>query len=140
VCGRVGTSLESDLEEQPAAAASESVQTSLAATREMPELVTMPTPLLHVAFVFAVLGSKLLIGLWIIYNILPADRRCSDCGAETLLVHQGLSRRQAGLLFLGKVQLRWCPECSATGFTRPIPRIARLLQEAREPDHADRTR
>ncbi|MBA2563937.1 MAG: hypothetical protein H0V09_00765 [Gemmatimonadetes bacterium] len=88
----------------------------------------MVTLLLHVCFVFVVLGSKLLIALWVIYYLFPRSRECPRCDADTLSLRMGWVRRLAGgFLFLGRVGYRWCAECGWTGFVRhssPLERPA----------------
>ena len=77
--------------------------------------------LLHLAFVFAVLGTKIVLALWAIYYLLPAGGACPECDGETLPLQMGLPRRVAGaLLFLGQVRRRWCPVCAWDGFVRPL--------------------
>ncbi|MFN2433616.1 MAG: hypothetical protein ABR599_12525 [Gemmatimonadota bacterium] len=96
--------------------------------------------LLHVGFVFAVLGTKLLLALWAIYYLLPGGGSCPECNAETLPLQMGWPRRVAGaLLFLGRVRRRWCPACAWDGFVRPSPPSLRLRREIPSPDSADRT-
>ncbi len=101
----------------------------------------MSTLLLHATFVVAVLGSKLILALWVIYYLFPADRTCPDCDAETLPLCMARSQRLWGaLLFLGKVRRRWCPDCtwegsvrSTAGRTRRLPVSAPLPDSARRP-------
>jgi RNA polymerase subunit RPABC4/transcription elongation factor Spt4 len=96
----------------------------------------------HAVFVFAVLGSKLIIALWAIYYLFPADRSCPVCNEETLAIQTRASRisgwRTCGsLLFLGKVRTRWCPACSWEGFTRPLSPPAPVLERSLVEDPAD---
>lgn len=96
--------------------------------------------LLHATFVFAVLGTKLVLALWAIYYLFPDTRACPACDAETLAVAMPPAQRLLGLLlFLGQVRRRWCPECGWDGFVRaPAARLpAPTPLPARDP--ADRT-
>jgi hypothetical protein len=66
-------------------------------------------------FFFIVFGAKLLLAIVMIYCLLPGDRQCSRCEEETLL----MKRRGLGsLVFLGRVQYRWCPRCGWQGLAR----------------------
>jgi hypothetical protein len=98
------------------------------------------TPLLlHIVFVVAVFGTKVILALWVIYYLFPAGRACPECDAETYPVQRSVSRRLWGaLLFLGKVRLRWCPECSWEGWARRGSEPASLPHSAPLNDPADR--
>jgi hypothetical protein len=83
----------------------------------------------HTVFVLAVFGTKVIIALWAIYYLFPSGRSCPECDAETFPVQTSRSRRVWGvLLFLGRVRLRWCPECSWEGWTRYAPHPVPLVQ------------
>jgi hypothetical protein len=81
----------------------------------------------HLVFVAAVLGTKVVLALWIIYYLFPSDSSCPDCDGETLPIQMRAARDGAwrlvgAALFLGKVRLRWCPSCEWEGFARPVRR------------------
>ena len=61
------------------------------------------------AFAFAALGSKLMLGLWCVWLVLPEGTECSRCDAFTTQLEppQGL-RRVYGWC---RIQQRWCPSC-----------------------------
>lgn len=70
-------------------------------------------------FVFAVIGTKLLVALWAIYYLFPGGRSCPACDAETIPIQMSFAHRLFGaLFFLGKVRRRWCLECAWDGFAR----------------------
>jgi hypothetical protein len=95
------------------------------------------TALLHVAFVFAVLGSKLLIAVWAIYHLFPNGSGCPECSGDTLAMRMGPARRAGSLLlFLGRVGVRWCPECGWEGYARPLRAVRRPIRFP-APDPAD---
>lgn len=88
-------------------------------------------------FVFAVLGSKLLLAVWAIYHLFPNGPGCPECSGETLPMRMGPSRRAGSLLlFLGRVGVRWCPECGWEGYARPVGPARRAIA-LRAPDPAD---
>jgi phage FluMu protein Com len=68
----------------------------------------------YLLFFFVAVGAKLILALVMIYFLLPADRRCSNCDGETLL----LQAAWLGFLSLGRVQRRWCPRCQTVSFAR----------------------
>jgi len=79
----------------------------------------MASLLLHVVFVFAVLGTKLMLALWVIYHLFPGGKSCPECDRETIPLQMNFAERAFGaLLFLGKVRRRWCPECAWDGLAR----------------------
>ncbi len=101
----------------------------------------MTALLVHTLFVLAVFGTKIIIALWAIYYLFPAGRSCPECDAETLPLQRSRSRRLWGaLLFLGKVRLRWCPECSWEGWSRHAPQPVPLVQPSPLEDPADHPR
>lgn len=69
-------------------------------------------------FFFVALGAKLVLALVTIYLLLPADRRCSQCDGETLLIRPGRIGRLSALAGLGLLQWRWCPRCEWEGMSR----------------------
>ena len=97
----------------------------------------MGTAFLHLGFVFAVLGSKLLIAVYVIYHLFPNGSSCPECSGETLPIQMGLPRRAGSLLlFLGRVSVRWCPECRWEGYARPQRGVRRPIYYP-APDPAD---
>jgi hypothetical protein len=102
-------------------------------------LSAMTALLLHTLFVFAVLGTKVILALWVIYYLFPSGKACPECDAETYSIERSASRRFWGaVLFLGRVRLRWCPECSWEGWARRGPSQASRLHPARLEAPADR--
>jgi hypothetical protein len=95
----------------------------------------------HLVFVFAVLGSKVMVALWAIYYLFPADRSCPVCNEDTLAIEMRASRipgwRSVGrFLFLRKVHTRWCPACSWEGFSRPLPPPSPVVERSLVEDPA----
>ena len=62
------------------------------------------------AFAFAALGSKVLLGLWCVWAVLPpSEQECSRCDRFTTQIEP---RRGLGTLFRWcRIQQRWCPSC-----------------------------
>lgn len=60
-------------------------------------------------FFFVLLGSKILLGIVVVYLLLPHDPRCVICDAEMLPIRP--PRAAAGVLGLIRLQRRWCMEC-----------------------------
>ena len=61
------------------------------------------------AFSFATLVSKLLLGLWCVWVVLPADQECSRCDGVTTQIEP---RRGLRTLYRWcRIQDRWCPSC-----------------------------
>jgi hypothetical protein len=99
----------------------------------------MTALLLHTIFVLAVLGTKVILALWVIYYLFPSSGTCPECDGETYPIQRSTSRRVWGVvLFLGKVRLRWCPECSWEGWARHSSAPASLPRATRLADPADR--
>ena len=97
----------------------------------------MSTALLHVAFVIALQGYKQHIAGRAIYHLFPNGSGCPECSGETLPLRMGLSRRAGSLLlFLGRVGVRWCPECGWEGYARPLRAVRRPISFP-APDPAD---
>ncbi|HYJ78900.1 MAG TPA: hypothetical protein VEW03_04840 [Longimicrobiaceae bacterium] len=69
-------------------------------------------------FFFIAFGAKVVLACAMIYLILPADRVCSGCDAETLPLRMGALGRTFSGLMLGRVQRRFCPRCGWEGFVR----------------------
>ena len=74
----------------------------------------------YLLFFFLTVGAKLLLALVMIYFLLPADRLCSRCDGETLLLGGSRAARFRTRLFLGRVQWRWCAQCGWEGMARRI--------------------
>jgi hypothetical protein len=66
-------------------------------------------------FFFVVFVAKLILATVMIYCLLPNDRLCTRCEEETLLMRK---RGLGSLVFLGRVQHRWCPRCGWEGLAR----------------------
>ncbi len=99
----------------------------------------MAALLLHAGFVFAVLGSKLVLALVAIYHLFPGDATCPECNARTrpLLMDRG-QRTLAALMFLGRVRRRWCPECLWESYVRRFPEPSPVGEVLRTGDPAGR--
>ena len=68
------------------------------------------------AFAFATLGSKLLLGLWCVWVLLPAERECARCDGETTQIE---ARRGLRALYRWcRIQDRWCPNCGESFLAR----------------------
>jgi hypothetical protein len=74
----------------------------------------------YLLYFFVTVGAKLLLALVMIYFLLPAERGCTDCDGETLLVGGGRAGRMGARLFFGRIQRRWCPRCGWEGLTRQV--------------------
>lgn len=61
------------------------------------------------AFAFATLGSKVLLGLWIVWVVLPSEPECSRCDGFTTRLEPRLGLRT--IYRWCRVQERWCPGC-----------------------------
>ena len=77
--------------------------------------------LYYLLFFFLTVGAKLVLATVMIYFLLPADRRCSECDGETLLLGGSRSGRLGMRLLFGRVQWRWCPRCGWEGLSRRVP-------------------
>jgi len=75
------------------------------------------------AFAFAALGSKVLLGLAIVYGILPGPESCARCDGATTPVEPVRGTRW--LLGWLRIQYRWCPLCGEAFLARG-PRPPRL--------------
>jgi len=68
------------------------------------------------AFSFAALGSKVLLGLWCVWLILPAEHECSRCDGFTTQIEP---RRGLRTLYRWcRLQDRWCPSCGESFLAR----------------------
>ena len=61
------------------------------------------------AFAFAALGSKVLLGLAVVYVFIPDSRECSRCDGDTTPVEAPRGLRT--IAAWTRVQSRWCPRC-----------------------------
>jgi hypothetical protein len=77
-------------------------------------------------FWFVLLGSKLVLGAIVMHMLLPKDRECAVCNAETLPLESPRAIRP--LLKLLRVQRYWCMECDRQSLGRP----GRLAAGARD--------
>lgn len=69
------------------------------------------------AFLFVLLGSKVLLGVVVIYLMLPGDAVCAICDSELLPVEHPRGARR--LLRLCRLQRFWCMECCRESLARP---------------------
>lgn len=69
-------------------------------------------------FFFVLLGSKILLGLIVVYLLIPRDPECTLCDAELLPIEH--PRGTGRLLKLLRLQRRWCMECRRESLTRPL--------------------
>lgn len=76
--------------------------------------------LYYLLFFFVTVGAKLVLAAVMIYFLLPADRRCSECDEETLLMGGSRGGRLGARLLLGRIQWRWCPRCGWEGLSRRV--------------------
>lgn len=70
-------------------------------------------------FFFVLLGSKILLGLMVVYLLIPRDASCTLCDAELLPIEH--PRGTGRLLALFRLQRRWCMECQRESLTRRLP-------------------
>jgi hypothetical protein len=75
--------------------------------------------LYYLLFLFVAFGAKLVLAVAMIYLLLPADPRCTECDGDTLLLRMGPLGRTVSWLLLGRIQRRWCPRCGWEGMARP---------------------
>jgi hypothetical protein len=73
-------------------------------------------------FWFVLLGSKLVLSAVVIYMLLPKDRECAICNAETLPVEA--PRVFRGVMKLMRIQRYWCVECDRESIGRPAKSAA----------------
>jgi hypothetical protein len=71
-----------------------------------------------ILFFFVAFIAKALLAFAMIYLLLPAERTCSDCDEETVLMQAGRLGRIGFALLGGRIQRRWCPHCGWEGLTR----------------------
>jgi hypothetical protein len=69
-------------------------------------------------YFFVALGAKLLLGLIMIYFLLPAEPSCNQCDGETILLQTRRAAKLVALACFGTLQRRWCPRCGWEGFAR----------------------
>ena len=83
------------------------------------------------AFGFVALGSKVLLGLAVVYGILPGADTCAACDGETTPVEPARGFR--ALFAWLRIQYRWCPHCGESFLARAAP-PPRLWIGDRTPD------
>ena len=76
-------------------------------------------------FFFVLLGSKILLGVVVVYMLVPREIECTICDAETLPLQH--PRGTILVLRLLHLQRRWCMECRRESLAR-----SRLLHAADE--------
>lgn len=69
-----------------------------------------------VAFAFATLGSKVLLGLWVVWIVLPDKPECCRCDGITTQIEARHGLR--GVYRICRIQRRWCPECGESFLAR----------------------
>lgn len=74
--------------------------------------------LFWISFFFVAFGAKVVLALATIYLILPAERSCVQCDADTIPVRMGPAGRLLAWAMRGTVERRWCPRCEWEGMTR----------------------
>lgn len=74
--------------------------------------------LAYLLFFFVVFGSKVLLAAITIFLLLPSDRRCNRCEADTILIRMSAPGRALARLLGGRIQRRWCPGCGWGGLAR----------------------
>lgn len=74
--------------------------------------------LFWISFFFVAFGAKVVLALATIYLILPEERSCVHCDADTLSVRMGPAGRLLARAMLGTVERRWCPSCGWEGLAR----------------------
>ncbi len=78
----------------------------------------------YALFWFVLLGSKVLLGIVVIYQLLPKDRHCATCDAEILPLES--PRIITRVLRVMRIQRYWCIECDRQSLGRPLPSRRRL--------------
>ncbi len=99
--------------------------------------------LAYLLFFFVVFGSKVLLAAITIFLLLPSDRRCNRCEADTILIRMSAPGRVLARLSGGRVQRRWCPGCGWGGLARVDRRgrsdaAFRIRLRTRQPRASDR--
>lgn len=67
-------------------------------------------------FFFVLLGSKILLGVIVVYLLVPVEIECTICDAETLPLQH--PRGTVLALRLLRLQRRWCMECRRESLAR----------------------
>ena len=68
------------------------------------------------AFAFATLGSKVLLGLWIVWVFLPTEAECGRCDGFTTRLEPPRGLRT--ICRLCRIHRRWCPGCGESFLAR----------------------
>ena len=83
-------------------------------------------------FGFVALGSKVILGFWAVWLLLPAERECSRCDGFTTSIEP---RRGLRTLYRwGRIQQRWCPACGEHFLARGAPPPLLYVGAARDGD------
>lgn len=85
-------------------------------------------------FAFSTIGSKLVLGLWLIYLLLPENGQCPNCDGSTVAV-----RDPAGLGWLARlcrVQRRWCTGCGRPHLARRGRGLTVSVRQEADPEAA----
>lgn len=77
--------------------------------------------LLFTMYLILVVALPLTLGIFVSFRALPTDRRCPQCGGETLAILTRLVRVARHTPGATTFQRRWCGTCSWEGYTRPEP-------------------
>ena len=72
-----------------------------------------------IGFWIAGLGSKVLLGFWCVWLVLPTEPECSRCDGFTTRIE---ARRGLRTLYRWcRIQDRWCPRCGEHFLARGAP-------------------
>lgn len=74
--------------------------------------------LLFTMYLILVVALPLTLGMFVSFRALPNDRRCPQCGGETISILTRLTRVARHIPGLGSFQRRWCSTCLWEGYTR----------------------
>jgi len=74
--------------------------------------------LLFTMYLMLVVALPLTLGMFVSFRALPNDRRCPQCGGETVSILTRLVRVARYIPGLGSLQRRWCGTCSWEGYAR----------------------
>lgn len=74
--------------------------------------------LLFTMYLILVVALPLTLGMFVSFRALPNDRRCPQCGGETVSILTRLVRVARYMPGLRSFQRRWCGTCMWEGYTR----------------------
>jgi len=74
--------------------------------------------LLFTMYLVLVVALPLTLGMFVSFRALPNDRRCPQCGGETISILTRLVRVARHIPGLSSFHRRWCGTCSWEGYTR----------------------